>query len=231
MSRLIVFLRDVDGLLKMGSAAPSSGRRGAALRVGHYVLLIAVFGILYGSVMGSYGAVQGPRIWQVIYSASKVPLLLLATFLLSLPSFFVLNTLLGLRDDFPRVVSCLLATQAGLTVILASLAPITSFCYVSGCGYEPAILLNGVLFAVASVSAQWIQRRDYRPLVARRSLHRWMLRTWIIIYVFVGIQMGWVLRPFIGNPRAPVQYFREDSWSNAYVAVAEIIWKVLSGSG
>ena len=29
-----------------------------------------------------------------------------------------------------------------------------------------------------------------------------MLRTWLVIYVFVGIQMGWVLRPFIGDPAA-----------------------------
>ena len=27
-----------------------------------------------------------------------------------------------------------------------------------------------------------------------------MLRTWLVIYVFVGIQMGWVLRPFVGSP-------------------------------
>jgi hypothetical protein len=55
-----------------------------------------------------------------------------------------------------------------------------------------------------------------------------MLRTWIVIYVFVGIQMGWVLRPFIGDPRAPVQFFREDSWSNAYVVVLEMIWRVMT---
>ena len=84
------------------------------------------------------------------------------------------------------------------------------------------------MFAVASISAQWLLRRDYRPLIERHPAHRWMLRTWIVIYVFVGIQMGWVLRPFIGNPRAPVQFFREDSWSNAYVVVLEMIWKVLT---
>ncbi len=82
------------------------------------------------------------------------------------------------------------------------------------------------MFAVASMGAQWLLRREYRPLIGRRPAHRWMLRTWIVIYVFVGIQMGWVLRPFIGNPRAPVQFFREDSWSNAYVVVVEMIWKV-----
>jgi hypothetical protein len=58
-----------------------------------------------------------------------------------------------------------------------------------------------------------------------------MLRTWIVIYVFVGIQMGWVLRPFIGSPLAPTQFFREGSWSNAYVFVLQLIWDVISGRG
>jgi hypothetical protein len=165
-----------------------------------------------------------------VYSGTKVPFLLLATFVLSLPSFFVLNTLLGLRNDFAQVVTALFATQAGLTVILASLAPITAFWYVSGSGYQQAILFNGLMFAVASLGAQWVMRARYRALIARHLAHRWMLRTWIVIYVFVGIQMGWVLRPFIGNPGAPVQFFRQDSWSNAYVAVAELIWQVINGS-
>ena len=87
------------------------------------------------------------------------------------------------------------------------------------------------MFAVASVSAQWMLRRSYEPLIRRNERHRWMLRAWIVIYVFVGIQMGWVLRPFIGNPLAPVQFFREGSWSNAYEAVFQMIWDVLSTRG
>jgi hypothetical protein len=158
-----------------------------------------------------------------------VPFLMISTFLLSLPSFFVLNTLLGLRDDFPRVVRALISTQAGLTVILSALAPFTAFWYISGSDYEPAILFNGMMFAVASFSAQWMLRREYAPLIRSNPRQRWMLRTWIIIYIFVGIQMGWVLRPFIGNPRAPVQFFREGSWSNAYVFVLQTIWDVLNG--
>jgi len=46
----------------------------------------------------------------------------------------------------------------------------------------------------------------------------------------VGVQMGWVLRPFIGDPNQSIQFFREDSWTNAYVAVAEIIMGAFSGS-
>ncbi len=125
-----------------------------------------------------------------------------------------------------------MATQAGLTVILASLAPFTAFWYISGNAYQPAILFNGRMFAVASFSAQWMLRRDYIPLIRENPRHRWMLRTWIVIYVFVGIQMGWVLRPFIGDPTLPVQFFREGSWSNAYeVVILAMIWDALMGRG
>jgi hypothetical protein len=229
MNSLVGLLRLADDVLR-GETSPAW--RSRELRphlLGSLALAVVVYGMFYGGVMGSYGGVAGSRIWQTVYSAIKVPFLLFATFFLSLPSFFVMNTLLGLRSDFPRVVRALLSTQAGLTVILAALAPFTAFWYVSGSDYQPAILFNGLMFGVASFSAQWMLRRSYLPLVRANPRHRWMLRTWLVIYVFVGIQMGWVLRPFIGNPRAPVQIFREESWSNAYEVVIQMIWDVVSG--
>jgi hypothetical protein len=229
MTSFAGIFRLADNLLR-GELTAARGSRDQRLPVlASLILAIVVYGMFYGAVMGSYGGMTGLRFWQAVYSAVKVPFLMISTFLLTLPSFFVINTLLGLRDDFPRVVRALISTQAGLTVILSALAPFTAFWYVSGSDYEPAILFNGMMFAVASFSSQWMLRRDYAPLIRGNSRHRWMLRTWIIIYVFVGIQMGWVLRPFIGNPRAPVQFFREGSWSNAYVFVFEMIWDVLSG--
>ena len=116
-----------------------------------FTLMILGFGMFYGGVMGTYGGMAGARAWQLVYSAVKVPFLIVTTFALSVPSFFVVNTLLGLRGDFPRVIRALMATQAGLTVILTSLAPITAFWYVSGSAYQPAILFNGVMFAAASL--------------------------------------------------------------------------------
>jgi hypothetical protein len=231
MSPLIGLFRLADNLLR-GELSPAPAPREHRLPIlGSLVLVVVAYGMFYGGVMGSYGGPNGWRLWQAVYSAVKVPFLMMTTFLLSLPSFFVLNTLFGLRDDFGRVVRALVSTQAGLTIILSALAPFTAFWYVSGSQYQPAILFNGLMFAIASFSAQWILRRDYTPLIARNSKHRWMLRTWIIIYVFVGIQMAWVLRPFIGDPRAPVQFFREGSWSNAYEVVLQMIWDVMSGRG
>jgi hypothetical protein len=220
-----------DGVLRGDTSASRQRLERDRPTLGSLVLGVLVFGTFYGGVMGMYGGVSGPRLLQVAYSAIKVPILLFVTFLLSLPSFFVLNTLLGLRSDFSRVLQSLLATQTGLTVILAALAPFTAFWYISGNAYQPAILFNGGMFGVASVSAQWMLRRDYVPLIHNNPKHLWMLRTWLLIYVFVGIQMGWVLRPFIGDPNQPVEFFREGSWSNAYEFILRMTWDVMMGRG
>src|SRR5579862_1366570 len=91
--------------------------------VRHWLVILIAGGIGYGAVMGAFGGITPSRFEQITFSATKVPLLLLATFFLSLPSFFVLNTLLGLRDDFPQVLRALGESQAALTVILFSCAP------------------------------------------------------------------------------------------------------------
>src|SRR5689334_18732195 len=128
----------------------------------------------------------------MLYSGIKVPLLLLVTLGISLPSFFVLNTLLGTRADFARVLRALIASQAGLTVVLAALAPLTAVWYLSAAKYQLAILFNALLFGIASISAQFMLRRAYRGLIARNPKHRRLLRIWLILFAFVGIQMGWV---------------------------------------
>ena len=197
--------------------------------VAELALLVVVFGLAYGAVMGTYAGPDGPRVAQVVFSATKVPLLLLLTFAISLPSFFVLNTLLGVRDDFGDAVRALIATQAALTIILASLAPLTAVWYLSVAGYRHAILFNALMFGIASVAAQFLLRRLYRPLIARNPKHRLLLRAWLIVFAFVGIQMGWVLRPFIGNPRGATTFFRAGAWGNAYVEVAGMIREVFGG--
>lgn len=184
-------------------------------------------GLIYGGVMGTFGGIEGDRILQVCFSALKVPLLLLATVLLSLPSFFVLNTLLGLRDDFGESLRAVAAAQAGLAIVLVSCAPLTLFWYASSSDYRAAILFNAAMFGVASVSAQWLLRRSYRRLIARNRRHRLMLRGWLAIYAFVGIQLGWTLRPFLGDPTRPVQFFRGGEFENAYVIVSRMILDVL----
>lgn len=190
--------------------------------------ILAVFGALYGAVMGSFGGDGGPRGLQMLFSASKVPLLLGVTFALSVPTFFVLMTLMGLREDLGESLRALLATQAALAIVLASLAPFTLLWYASTTDYSGSLLFNGVMFALASLTVQRVLKRLYRPLVQRDPRHLGMVRVWLGVFAFVGIEMGWVLRPFIGNPAEPTEFFRQEVWGNAYEMVAR---HVMNGLG
>lgn len=198
---MTALLRRADDLLRGHTPGNDPGPARANLL--HLLALVTGFGLLYGAVMGTFGGVRGERALQLLYSGLKVPLLLMVTFGLSLPSFFVLNTLLGVRDDFARALRALVATQAVLTIVLASLAPFTALWYASSAAYRPAILFNAAMFALASFAAQGLLRRWYAPLIARNPRHRTLLRAWVVIYAFVGIQTAWVLRPFVGDPNSP----------------------------
>jgi len=46
----------------------------------------------------------------------------------------------------------------------------------------------------------------------------------------VAIQMAWVLRPFIGSPGNPAQFFRAESWGNAFVILGRGLWGALFGA-
>lgn len=52
---------------------------------------------------------------------------------------------------------------------------------------------------------------------------RMMFQIWILVFGLVGAQMGWVLRPFIGDPDVPFEWFapRESSFFEAIIAALE----------
>jgi len=40
--------------------------------------------------------------------------------------------------------------------------------------------------------------------------------------------MAWVLRPFIGDPALPIQFFRPESWGNAFIIIGRMAWSALT---
>jgi hypothetical protein len=185
-------------------------------------------GMLYGAVMGTFGGLSTDRWLQIVFSSIKVPMLIAVTGLLAMPSFFVLNTIAGLRSDFLEAMKAIAISQSIVGVVLASLAPLTIVWYCSNANYHQATIFNGLMFAMASFASHSVIRRRYAPLIARNPRHRQMLIIWIVIFVFVGIQMGWILRPFIGDPLTPPSFYRKETFGNAYVIVADLILRQLS---
>ncbi len=215
-------LRDADLALRAQGPYAAGNHSVPWFRI---LALVVAGAFVYGAVMGAYGL----RGWQALFSALKVPVLLSAATLICLPSFFVANTLLGLRDDLSDAVRGVLTAQATVAIVLASLAPVTALAYVTPVEYQQAILTNGMAFAIAAAAGQATLGRHYRPLVAKNPRHKLMWRAWLVLYVFVAIQLAWVLRPFVGSPNRPTRFFREDAWSNAYVVVFDIVRGVFGG--
>ncbi|MGL6076100.1 MAG: hypothetical protein ACRC8S_18230 [Fimbriiglobus sp.] len=202
--------------------------QGQPLGLRRSLLWVVLGGMIYGATMGSYGGWSGERVLQIVYSSLKVPVLLSASMLLALPPFFVLNMLLGLAKDFPQALRAVVAGQGFVAVVLASLAPYVTVWYATVSDYQEAIVINGFLFMVASLTSQVLLRRQYLPLIADNRRHRWMLRLWLVMYCFVGVQMGWVLRPFVGHPGTPPTFVRTEAWGNAYVMLYQAVLGALT---
>jgi len=179
----------------------------------------------------TFGGIATEWLCQPVFAAIKVPLLLLVSTLLTLPGVLVFNSLAGLRSDLPQVLRAIGTSQAAASLVLASLAPYTLFGYAHRPRYHQATLLNGVMFAIASLAGYVVLRRLCAPLVAREPRHRWQLRGWLVLYVFVAIQCSWIFRPFLGDPARPVQFLRADAWGNAYVELGETLTKGLLRRG
>jgi hypothetical protein len=216
-SRWAILFAEIDSALRCtGRHAVGRGTVPWA-RIGFTIL---GGGALYGAVMGSLGG----DLPGSIYSMLKAPLLLAGTTILCLPFFFVLNAALGLRDDFTAALRGILSAQGTLALCLAGMAPPLIIAYVSRIAYPTALLCNGAAFGIATLAGHLTLARHYRPLIATDHRHRVGLTAWLLLYVFVAIKLGWVLRPFVGDPALETVFMRAGAFDeNPYVV---LFWTV-----
>lgn len=212
-----------DQFLRAGGARGEVWDRLSPARV---VGLICATSAVYGGVMASFGGVFGDRAWMVLYGAVKVPMLFGVTMLLAVPSFYVLNVLAGVGEDFRRVWRGLVDYQLAVGLQLASLVPTTVLVNLSTLDYRIAQVWSTLLFAGVAWNARRSLAVFYEPLIARSPVHARLRTVWFVVYAFIGVQMGWDLRPFVGNPGLEVQFFR-DEIGNAYVEIFRIFVEAL----
>jgi len=199
-----------DHLLRAGITATPGAR--ACMTLG--LLGSALTGLVLGASSGDP--------WLAVFAAVKVPLLLAATACVCLPNFYVLNAVLGLRDDFAAACRGLIAAQATLGLALGALAPVSVFLSLSVLDPYALTLCDALLFGAATWAAQQVLARHYAPLVARDGRHRLALRCWLLLFAFTGVQLAWVLRPFRGTDGLAVQFLRPEAFEqNAYVVLVD----------
>jgi len=149
----------------------------------------------YGAVLGMFE----PGI-QTAFSALKLPVVVLGTALLCIPTFYVFNSILGSTLNFRQTVALVFLMTAAVATILAAFAPIAWFFTVSAGTEGFLIALHFAIFAIALLYAERLldsMRELLRAATGGTSVPRTFLTLWIVLVVAVGTQMAWNFRPFL----------------------------------
>ena len=120
--------------------------------------VIVLLAVLYGFCMGVFALVRGVEnsaylqaLLQTFASMCKVPLLYLLTLVVTFPSLYVFNALVGSQLRVLPVLKLLVASLAVNLAVLASMGPILAFFSVSTPNYHFIVLLNVLVFAIAGM--------------------------------------------------------------------------------
>lgn len=202
-------------------------REGVNLRQKMEAMVISstAFLALYGAVMGSTHS-----LWQTLSSAAKLPILFLATLFICAPSLYFFNLLFGSNQSLSQNLTLILTAITVTAVLLMSLAPITLFFLLTTREYQFFKLLNVSIFAISGFMGVVFLYQGMKVVSPDdeegASMRKWILIVWMLLYAFVGSQMAWTIRPFIGDPGAPFEIFRQlggNFYSNVIWSIGEIL--------
>ena len=200
---------------------------GLGRKLRYSVATLLALSALYGAVAGAY---SGPL--QAISAAIKLPFLFVATFAICFPAFFVVQVLLGSRLRLLQVVVLVAGALSLTTVLLAAFIPIPAFFLITGANYyfqhllHIAIVFLCGLFGMYALHDGLTMVCEKRGVYPRKALT--ILRAWAVIFGFVGIQMAWNLRPFLGDRNQPFRVFGRYE-GNFYAAVIYSVKKLFEG--
>jgi hypothetical protein len=176
-------LRDVDDLLRGERTRPQTlTERGLDVASRRLAIVITLLCMIYGVCMGTFSLAKDVpptlsdpdgRYWQVLASTVKTPALFFLTLLVTLPSLYVFNALVGSRLRLLSVIRLLVASLAVNAAVLASLGPIVAFFSVSTSSHAFIVLLNVAAFAVAgSLGLMFLLQTLHRLTEAPRRTPR-----------------------------------------------------------
>ena len=279
---MLNWIKGLDQLLRGEATRPEVLDEGRIdIPVGSTAAVVVVLAMIYGVCMGSYSVfktvdttvVGSPRYMQLIATTVKVPALFFLTLVVTFPSLYVFNSLVGSRLTLTPVLRLLIASLAVNLAALASLGPIVAFFSVTTESYPFMVLFNVLMFSISGIlglmfllqtlnrltisaqgstqsptanespepeseqdaptDAEWIEQPGALDAIDGHMLGghvKAVFRCWVVVFALVGAQMGWVLRPFVGNPDRPFEWFRARE-SNFFESVYNTLLTLLTGSG
>jgi hypothetical protein len=194
-------------------------------QVARDVILIVLGAGLFGAALGCW---RDP--WQALFAGLKLPLILLLTTTGNALLNAMLAPLLGLRIAFRQSFLAILASFALAATILGAFSPLAAFVIwnapslAAGADnfttHAAILLLLVAVIAFAGIAANLRLLQLLRSLAGDGGASWRVLLAWLGVNLFLGSQLSWILRPFIGSPNLPVEFLRNDAFDgNFYEAV------------
>jgi len=187
---------------------------------GRFILHLAVIILgagLYGATMGWWRAPQ-----QALFVAIKFPLIILMVTAGNALINGLLAPLLGLGIRFYQSFSAIVMSFTVTSAILGAFSPVMAFLIWNAPAmtsniytqptYRIILLAHVAVIALAGTAGnvrllQLLVHWSGSQIIARRVLAAWLTGN-----LFLGTQLTWILRPFIGSPNLPVAFLRADAF-------------------
>ena len=206
------------GILLRGEARPISlwTQQWDWRRVGFHTLIITAGAGLYGAAMGWWRAPE-----QAVFTAIKFPLIVMLTTLANALLNGMLAPLLGLNIPLRQSFLAVLTSFAIIAAILGSFSPLAAFVVWNAPPLESQTattatyilikFMHVVVIAFAGIAGNVRLFQLLLQLSGNRVVATRVLFAWLTGNLFFGSQLSWILRPFIGTPSMPVQFFRAEA--------------------
>lgn len=144
-----------------------------------------MFAGLFGAVLGSFiGGIQ------IIYVLIKLPFLMGSALLISFTTLTILSLLLGIQKSVKELWNIALNLLAVTALGLVSFSLLLGFYIIYPLNHDQVLMATVAFFVAAGLLAltmlyRWV-RNPFVPII------------WLIVYGLVFMQMGWLLRPWVG---------------------------------
>jgi hypothetical protein len=187
-------------------------------RVVTHIAVILVGAGCFGAAMGWW---RSPE--NALYVAVKFPMVMLLTAAGNALLNGMLAPLLGLNITLRQSVLAVLMSFAILAAILGAFSPLVAFMVWNAPAMTPDVkatipyacvkMVDVIVIAFAGVAGN-VRLLQLLTKLGRgnRRIAQRVLFAWLAVNLFLGSQLTWIARPFIGNPQLPVAFFRDDAF-------------------
>jgi hypothetical protein len=182
--------------------------------------MIAGGASVFGAAFGCWRAQE-----QGLYSAVKMPLLILAVTAFSAVINALLAQVLGARLSFRQVFVCGLAGFAITSVLLGAVSPITLLFALQAppaygadamTSYRVLLIMNTAAVGLCGLLGYIQLFRLLDRLTGSAPLAGRVLLAWILVTGLVGSELSWLFSPFLARPDIPIPFFNPLAFSSNF---------------